>query len=248
MYGSTVPFGPGVPWAASGGTGARSAAGRRAPGTVEDGAPSEAVTYEPIDYWSRLHARGDLSAVGQSALPAELNAWLYRALARNVRRFLRSARLAVPERVFDVGSGTGFWPRFWHRLGARRVDGCDLVPEAVERLRASELGRAGRFVVADVSRPEQLPDETYPLVSCMNVLLHVVADGPFERALGGIARLVEPGGVLLLVEPILLDARFERPYEPGRASRARPLERYLGPLEAAGLRLERLAPAVVLAN
>jgi SAM-dependent methyltransferase len=221
----------------------------------EDPTPSDPAdaAYDPTRYWGTLHQRADLSAVGQAALPPSINDWLYRILEGNLRRFLRRHRVAVdPGRqvVFDIGIGTGYWVRFWRSLGYARVDGCDLVPEAVARAdaEARERGIVARFVVADVSDPAQLPAQRYDLVSCMNVLLHVVDDATFERALGGIARLVAPGGALLLAEPILLDPGYELPFDPTRHSRARPLERYRGPLEAAGLRLVDLRAGTVLAN
>ena len=107
------------------------------------------MPYTPIDYWARLHERDDLSAVGQSGLPTAMNRWLYRALDRNVAAFLRRHGLSdpFPDRVFDVGAGIGFWVDAWHRRGAIRVDGCDLVPDAVTRLN-ERFGAGGAFVVA----------------------------------------------------------------------------------------------------
>jgi hypothetical protein len=60
--------------------------------------------------------------------------------------------------------------------------------------------------------------------------------------------LVEPGGRLLLVEPILLDASYERPPKEGATSRARTLAAYRDPLLAAGLELVEVAGAVAMAN
>ena len=51
------------------------------------------MPYSAADYWSNLHQRDDLSAVGQSALPPGINTWLYRSLARNLRRFLAGEEL-----------------------------------------------------------------------------------------------------------------------------------------------------------
>ena len=209
-----------------------------------------AMAYDPRDHWARLHARGDLSSVGQSGLPAGLNAWLYRALERRVRWFVRRHRaLGGVGAVFDVGSGTGYWVRIWHDLGAPTVDGCDLVPAAVERLEA-EFGPLGdRFVAADIgaTRPN-LPAGPYGFVSVMNVLLHLTDDEAFRRALASIAALVGPGGTLLLVEPILLDPTWERPVGNTQTSRARALAAYRDPLLAAGLELVDLRGAVALAN
>ncbi len=208
------------------------------------------MPYSAPEYWEQLHRRGDLSAVGQSALPASINAWLYRTLARNLGTFLRRHRLdrPIPARVLDVGAGTGYWIAFWRSRGTPRVDGCDLVPEAVERLRARFGSDGGRFFAADISDPGALGVERYDLVSCMNVLLHVTDDELFGQALANVASLVAPGGALLLTEPILQRPEFARPHNPEQHSRARPLDAYRVPLEAAGLRLDALEPATVIAN
>ena len=208
------------------------------------------MSYDPRDHWSRLHARGDLSSVGQSGLPAELNAWLYRALERRVRWFIRRHHAVDGvTSVFDVGSGTGYWVRVWHDLGVPRVDGCDLVPAAVERLDAEFGTRGDRFVAADVGAAEAgLPAGPYGLVSVMNVLLHLTDERAFRRGLANIAALVGPGGWLVLVEPILLDSTYERPATETQTSRARLFAAYRDPLLAAGLELVELRGAVAMAN
>jgi SAM-dependent methyltransferase len=208
------------------------------------------MAYDPRDHWAKLHARGDLTAVGQSALPAKLNAWIYRALERRVRWFARRHRLANGVgAAFDVGAGTGYWVRVWHDLGIPRVDGCDLVPEAVSRLEA-EFGTHGdRFIAADIGAADAaLPADCYTLVSVMNVLLHLTDDVAFDRALANVAGLVAPGGRLLLVEPILVDPSYARPTTETQTSRARPLAAYRDPLLAAGLELVELRGASAMAN
>jgi SAM-dependent methyltransferase len=210
------------------------------------------MPYSASDYWTELHERDDLSAVGQSALPAAFNEWLYRILARNLRAFLRGQGLVTPPpaRIFEAGSGTGAWIPFWLDLGVDRVDGCDLVPAAVARL-TERFGGTGQFWVAELGAPGGSglkTDERYPLVTVMNVLLHVTDDERFRAALGQLAEIVAPGGALLLVEPILKNAEFARPYDPAVASRARPLSAYAAPCEAAGLELVKVAAATVLAN
>lgn len=208
------------------------------------------MAYDPRDHWSRLHARGDLSSVGQSGLPADLNTWLFRALERRVRWFVRRHRaLSGATSVFDVGSGTGYWVRVWHDLGVPQVDGCDLVPAAVERLEAEFGARGDRFVASDIGALEPgLPADRYDLVSVMNVLLHLTDDEAFRRALGNIASLVAPRGRLILVEPILLDPSYERTATETQTSRARTLAAYRDPLLAAGLELVEVRGALAMAN
>ena len=55
--------------------------------------------YVPKDHWENLHARDDLSAVGQSGLPARFNAWLYRNGARNLDHFLAENMQATGIRI-----------------------------------------------------------------------------------------------------------------------------------------------------
>ena len=254
------------------------------------------MSYRPVEHWSRLHARADLTAVGQSGLPADLNAVLYRALERRVRWFIRRHQLLAGARTaFDVGAGTGYWVQVWHDLGVERVDGCELVPAAADRLAATFGPRGDRFTAVDVGAPmaepsepaktnrasaettpdparttpdparaapdparaapgivladgNPLSDRTYPFVSVMNVLLHLTDDAAFERALARIAALVEPGGHLLLVEPILLDPSYARPAQATQTSRARVLDAYRAPLVAAGLTPGEVRGAVAMAN
>lgn len=208
------------------------------------------MPYSPSDYWRELHRRDDLSAVGQSALPVGINAWLYRTLARNFGRFIARHGLdrPMPGRVFDVGAGTGFWVGWWRARGVPVVDGCDLVPEAVDRLNGRFGTDGGTVRVADIADAEGLGSATYDLVSCQNVLLHVTDDEAFRRALANVAALVAPGGALVLTEPILLHGEYERPYDPEKHSRARVLAAYRDPLEDAGLRLDAVEAATVLGN
>ena len=197
-----------------------------------------------LSYWRSLHQRGDLSAVGQSGLPDEMNRWLYRTLERNVDRFLVREDLVVPERVFDVGSGRGTWVAHWLARGAGRVDGCDLVPEAVALLE-ERFGASGHFGVADIASTVPGPVHAYQFVSCMNVLLHLIDDEAFERGARHVARLVAAGGSLLLCEPL---ARTPRPRGADGASVARTIDAYRRPVEAEGLDLVALGGSSAFGN
>lgn len=182
--------------------------------------------YSYKDYWAQLHQREDLSSVGQSTLPGGLNKWIYRSIRLNMRRFVKRHGLtSTGGRMLEVGVGTGYWLDFWEQHGWQ-VDGCDLVPLAVERLRAARP--SSHFWVADVGSEDGVlagaPDAPvggYDLVTVTSVLLHVTDDEAFARALRNVAAAVRPGGHLLLVEPILTHTKKAAPYSPKNASRAR---------------------------
>lgn len=205
-------------------------------------------TYEPQEYWTRLHREGTLRSVGQSGLPVELNVWLYRALERNLKAFLRRHGLLdpVPRRVFEIGAGTGYWTPLWLGLGVEQVDGCDLAPEAVARLRERF---PGDYYLGDIAEEGVIPAvASYDLVTVFNVLLHIMDEDRFAAAARHVAAAVSPGGHLLLVEPALFLETSVRPIKPGASSMARLLTRYRDVFEASGLEYVTAAASTTVAN
>jgi SAM-dependent methyltransferase len=185
--------------------------------------------------------------VGQSGLPEELNRWLYRIGRRNVVRFLeRNGVLSPPPRlVYDVGAGNGYWSDLWYRLGATRVDGCDLIPKAVERLAARfpmSTFTVGDISLADVTRI----GGSYDLVTVMNVLLHIIDDERFYQGARNAAAIVRPGGTLLLAEPVLTRRWHGPPFGREASSRPRTLQEYRQPFEDGGLELVAIGASTVV--
>jgi SAM-dependent methyltransferase len=212
------------------------------------------MKYVGSDYWRSLHDRPDLSSVGQADLSGTFNTWIYRTIGRNLRGHARRHGLddGRSRRMLEVGVGTGYWIDLWEGFGWR-VDGCDLVPAAVERLREQRPDH--RFWAADASAEggilapsDGLADESgYDLVTCTSVLLHITRPRDFQRALANAAAAVRPGGHLLLVEPALMTTRSQAPYDPNRTSRARVLRSYVKPLAPEGLELVSVEATTVLA-
>jgi len=189
-------------------------------------------------YWEGQHERGGLRSVGQSGLSEGLNRWLYRTGERTLTRFTREIDL---NRIYEAGAGTGYWTSYWLARGAGRVDGCDLVPVAVERLNERFAGR-GTFTVADLAGESPPATGSYPMVTAMNVLLHIRDEDAFDRAAANLAGLVAGNGHLLIADPVLLAG----PPVLADTSRTRPLDRYVDVMREHGLELARLAPTTVL--
>ena len=209
--------------------------------------PSRSGVYDARAYWSALHQEGGLQAVGQSGLPESFNRWLYRIGRANVVRFLRAhdARGLRGATVLDVGSGTGFWIDVWSAIGAARIDGVDLIDEAVDALRQRYPGST--FASGDIADPGlTLPRDTYDAVMIMNVLLHIVEEERFAAAAARLAAAVRPGGRVFLAEPALIRPTSIRPPKPGATSVARPLARYREVFEASGLQMIAVGPSTVV--
>lgn len=102
-----------------------------------------------------------------------------------------------PAAVLDVGCGTGSLSLLLAQMGYQ-VTGNDWSPEMIARARAkvTAAGRAAQFFVMDAADPA-LPPGRFDVVLCRH-LLWALPDP--ARALRQWARLLAPGGRLVLIE------------------------------------------------
>lgn len=156
--------------------------------------------YRPRDFWQeRLSGQFDLRGTGHPGLSAEYNELCYR-----LRGYVLDATLARHEvpvagrRVLDGGCGTGYFVEHFLARGAD-VTGVDLTDVSAQQL-ARRFPDA-RFEVGDLS--EWRPTGTYDLVSCFDVLYHIVDDARWDRALTNLADAVAPGGWFVFTEMFL---------------------------------------------
>ncbi len=202
-------------------------------------------TYEPGGYWENLlGSTFDESGVGYPELARSLNVAMYRTLESAVAYALEAAGVQSPQRVLDVGSGTGVWIDFWRRRGATEITGVDLTASSVERLAQRWPGYS--FRQADVGSPDAHLPGHQDVVSAMSVLLHIVDEARFRQAFVNLAAALSPNGTLVLIEPAVVHHWWGAPFGDDAASKARPLEDYRSALAAAGLEIHLLRPATVL--
>jgi len=115
----------------------------------------------------------------------------------------RRLDFAGAKRVLDVGCGAGHWgQRIATLLGDdARIDGVDHEGGFLEAARKRAAKRLGvdRCVYQEASA-EALPfeDDTFDLVTCQTVLIHVP---DVDQALREMLRVLRPGGLLLVAEP-----------------------------------------------
>ena len=112
-------------------------------------------------------------------------------------RYHFASRWAAGKRVLDVACGEGYGSALLART-AREVTGVDVAPAAIAHARKEYAGLANaRFAEASCT---ELPfaDASFDLVVSFETLEHITGQ---ERFLDEIARVLAPGGVLLLSSP-----------------------------------------------
>lgn len=122
----------------------------------------------------------------------ERHPW-WRARSALTLSLLRHLRIGPPARVLDAGCGWGTTFLALERAGYR-VTGMDVSRRALER-----LARPGRdLVVADLTRPIPNGLDVHDAVLALDVIEHIDDD---REAVQGLARLVRPGGVVVVSVP-----------------------------------------------
>jgi len=189
--------------------------------------------YEPRHYWSdRLEREFSLRGTGHLSYSVGYNRWLYRAKRRALKRGLADAPSG---RALDVGSGTGWVVRELLRRG-ESVEGCDIAPAVVERLR-TELPEVPFMQVELGIEPVPRGDGTYDLVTALDVLYHVTDDQAWGTAVAELARVTRPGGAVVVSDGLGVNDRAPAPHV-----RLRSLQRWRELAAGSGLRLERTVP------
>jgi 2-polyprenyl-3-methyl-5-hydroxy-6-metoxy-1,4-benzoquinol methylase len=135
-------------------------------------------------------------------LPSQ-NPGLY---ASHLARYRFAGRSAAGKAVLDVGSGEGYGSAALAEV-AETVLAIDYSPVAVEHARG-KYGRPNlRFEVGDALEIGRSLRGTFDVVTCFEVLEHVVEG---DRLLAGLAAVLRPGGTLYLSTPnLLVDRLFE---------------------------------------
>ncbi|GIW72802.1 MAG: hypothetical protein KatS3mg102_2344 [Planctomycetota bacterium] len=140
-----------------------------------------------------------LNAVELAMMQSPLRALTQRLYELPVlRRMLARAGVALEgARLLDVGCGAGYETALlWRIFRPALLLGLDLMPEQLARARRAVQGSGARLACADVCRLP-LRDGSFDAAFELGILHHVPQ---WRQALGEIARVVRPGGVLCAEE------------------------------------------------
>ncbi|HEU0036109.1 MAG TPA: class I SAM-dependent methyltransferase [Kofleriaceae bacterium] len=138
-----------------------------------------------------------LNPVELAMMQSPVRAWSQRHLEmRLFRRLLRQAgRDLTGARLLDAGCGNGHGLQLIQEtFQPRRLVGFDLMPAQIER--AQQRGLAAEIRVGDITQIDE-PDGSFDGVFVFGILHHVPA---WRQALRELARVLVPGGVLLVEE------------------------------------------------
>jgi SAM-dependent methyltransferase len=171
--------------------------------------------YSWKEYWDTVasaYAGADqqgLAPVLHPDAPAWYNITIDRLQEKSWRRGLQRCGLPAGALVLDIGCGTGRWLRRYKQLNFCAV-GLDATQDMLRRAIA---GGSGLAVVAARAQRLPFPDGAFDLVSDVTVVQHI-ASPEQDGVLKEMARVLKPGGHLLLIELIKGEAPHIFPRSP----------------------------------
>lgn len=189
-------------------------------------------TYEPASYWSaRLSREFNLRGVGHLEYGNGYNEWLYRQKRSVLGRAL--AGRPAGSAALDIGSGVGWVVSYLLERGFR-VDGCDIAPNAVEKL-AHRYPEASFFPLAVGGDSIPRSDASFDVITMMDVAYHIVDDAVWRNALAEIGRVLKTDGQVVVTDG--LGRESER---PAAHVQHRSLDQWTEAAGGAGLRVARV--------
>ena len=190
--------------------------------------------YRPQAYWSdRLRRVGGLRSTGHQQYSESYNRWIYRRKGVVLRGALRGADLT---RVVDLGSGVGWVIEQLDALGAREVVGIDIADDAVVALQQRFPRHTFHQVVLG-AEPIPVEDGWATTATFLDVTYHIVDETAWESAVADAARVLAPGGRLVVIDAFGAEER-----RPASHVRFRSLARWELHASAVGLVLDARHP------
>ncbi len=201
------------------------------------------TTLDARAYWeTRLSDRPNLRGTGHRAFSLDYNNLLYQAQLDCLRLVLARHAVTVRGRsVLDVGSGTGFYIRYYVEQGARPVTGLDITEVSVRYLQNAYPQQC--FVTGDIAAPHLPVSPAFHLISAISVLYHILDDALFERALANLCEHLHPDGYL-----VLSDTFAKSVLPTARHAKYRSLATYRTVLDRYHVKMVELAPIYYLMN
>jgi 2-polyprenyl-3-methyl-5-hydroxy-6-metoxy-1,4-benzoquinol methylase len=187
--------------------------------------------FKPHAYWQERHVRhnGSLRSVGHSGLSEEENVRDYRVKESEIlTALLGSFPKPHGMSLLDAGCGTGYFSRIFSECGFT-VTGVDFTEAGVDATKRRGILQVhlGDLAAFDLARQ-------FDVVTCIDVLFHIVDDAAWEAALHNLSRHVRHGGVLLLQDHLV-----ERPVMPAKHVKFRSRDAFVQCLSGCGLQIER---------
>ena len=162
------------------------------------------------EYWDKLlNDNFSLKGVGWPNWPESYNLIMYKKYLKgfdNVIRYMESAfdfKLNANLKIFEVGSGTGFYTTYFWKAKIKDFTGSDISETSINHLKGKF--REYNFLRKDITEKDEFiikNENSFDLICIVDVLLHITDEERFLKAVSNISSLLKPDGYLILGDAI----------------------------------------------
>lgn len=137
-------------------------------------------------YWKTRHARtSNLKASGIKSVGVRANQYVYKILADQYLKLLKSLNLAGIKSVLDCGFGDGYFLKFYQtNFPNLIISGVDISKDAKQKI---DFVPKDRLHVSDLT--EFSSKEGYDIVHCFDVLYHILEREDYVKTLTNMTQL-----------------------------------------------------------
>lgn len=164
------------------------------------------------EYWDKLlDDNFSLKGVGWPNWPESYNLILYKKYLKGFDEVINdletSCNFTINEKikVFEAGPGTGFYTTFFWKANVKDYVGCDISEISIVNLRNKFPGF--NFLRKDISINDDFIKsniEKFDLINIVDVFLHITDDIKFRSAVSNLAKMLKPGGFIIIGDPITI--------------------------------------------
>ena len=156
-------------------------------------------------YWEKTHRQyPGFKAVGYVDLGESFNWWMYRVREKVFLELIKKLPLNKDIKILDLGSGTGFYPKLFQKLGFKDITASDFSNLAILKLKKIPGIKVRKINLGS----NRIPAQKYDLISCFDILFHLVDDRLYQRAFVNIGRLLKTKGYFIFSENLLPRGEF----------------------------------------
>lgn len=199
--------------------------------------------FNPQSYWeARLTKNFNVTGVGYLPLGRGFNFWMYEVRKYVFRRAMRKLNLNLSQSsALDIGSGTGFYIDLMSKLGLGKITGVDITEAATQGLKDKFPDHS--FHQVDISEPNP-PFEagSFELITCFDVLFHIVDDARYAQALQNVHQLLKSDGYFVFTDNLTREDQVAEHHI------SRSLETVKQAIADAGFEIKSVDPSFVLLN
>lgn len=167
--------------------------------------------YNPHEYWQERLSSGklDVALVGHISLGLEYNRWLYFQRFHALWKGLQKTGINIRNKsILDIGVGSGAYIPMWQKWGVKYLSGVDITNVSTTTLQ-NKYPQFNFFQSDITSNQFNLDGEHFDIVTCFDVLFHIVDDDAFSIAIKNLSNLLQAGKLL-----IISDSFCKNPWGP----------------------------------